>query len=240
MVMDFHSGVMQGPFWSHTSYCILTRERAWELWVSLIYKSTHLIEEAPSLQLHHLTKTAPRVTITMGLRISSYEISRGHKAWDHSRYKGELAHPPAVAVVTHTPLHPHFLHHLAAIPYILSLWVSQVHVSQVSAPSHIQPIQCLLLPCWGPGNLPGSADVSISATFLLSPSLDFHFLDHVGAGEMVTRRESSDIIDLHGSVLAFSWSRWTELKFLLTNKYFPCGVSMWFSRTFTSWGSPTS
>ena len=180
MEMDFHSGVMQGPFWSHTSYCILTRERARELCVSHVYKSTHLIEEAPSLQLHHVKKTAPKVTITMGLRISSYEISGGHKGWDHSRYKGELAHPPPVAVVTHTPLHPHFLHHLAAIPYILSLWVSQVQVSQVSASSHTQPIQCLPLPCWGPGNLPGSADVSISARFLLSPSLDLHSLGHDG------------------------------------------------------------
>ena len=42
--------------------------------------------------------------ITMGIRISSYEISGGHKGWDHSRYKGELALPPPVAVVTHTPL----------------------------------------------------------------------------------------------------------------------------------------
>ena len=32
-------------------------------------------------------------------------------------------HPPPVAVFTHTPLHPHFLHRLAKIPYILSLWV---------------------------------------------------------------------------------------------------------------------
>jgi len=35
-------------------------------------------------------------------------------------------HPPPVAVFTHTPLHPHFLHHLAKTPYILSLWVLQV------------------------------------------------------------------------------------------------------------------
>ena len=182
MEMGFHSVVMQGPFWSHNSYGILTRRRAQELCASLIYKSTHLIEEASSLQLHHLTKAPPMDAITMGIRISSYEVSGGHKGWDRSRYKGELAHPPAVAVVTHTPLHPHFLHHLAAIPYILSLWVSQVQVSQVSAPSHIQPIQCFPLPCWGPGNLPGSADVSISATFLLSPSLDLHSSGQVGRG----------------------------------------------------------
>ena len=193
MVMDFHSGVMQGPFWSHTSYFILTRERAWELWVSLIYKSTHLIEEASSLQLHHLTKAPPMDVITMRIRISSYEISGGYKGWDHSRYKGELAHPPPVAVLTHTPLHPHFLHHHAAIPY--SLWVSQVQVSQVSDPSHIQPIQCFPLPCWGPGNLPGNADMSISARSLISPSLDLHSLGQVGSGEMVTRWESSDITD---------------------------------------------
>ena len=24
MEMDFHSVIMEGPFWSHTSYCILT------------------------------------------------------------------------------------------------------------------------------------------------------------------------------------------------------------------------
>jgi len=104
MEMDFHSGVMQGPFWSHTTYCILTRGRVRGVWVSLIYKSTHLIEEGPSLQLHHLTKAPPRGNITMRIRISSYEISGGHKAWDHSRHKGELLHPPAVAVITHTPL----------------------------------------------------------------------------------------------------------------------------------------
>ena len=102
MEMDFHSVVMQDPFWSHTSYCIVTRGRARELRVSLIYKSTYLIE---------------------------------------------LAHPPPGAAVTHAPLHPHFLHHLAAIPHILSLWVSQVQVSQVSAPSHIQPTHCFPLPC---------------------------------------------------------------------------------------------
>ena len=28
-------------------------------------------------------------------------------------------HPPPVAVFTHTPLHPHFLHRIATIPYIL-------------------------------------------------------------------------------------------------------------------------
>ena len=102
MEMDFHSVVMQDPFWSHTSYCIVTRGRARELRVSLIYKSTYLIE---------------------------------------------LAHPPPGAVVAHSPLHPHFLHHLAAIPHLPSLWVSQVPVSQVSAPPHIQPIQCFPLPC---------------------------------------------------------------------------------------------
>ena len=175
----------------------------------------------------------------MGIRITSYEVSGGHKYWDHRRYKCELALPPPVAVVTHTPLH-HFLHHLAAIPYILSLWISQVQVSQVSTSSHIQSIQCFPLPCWGPGDLPGNVDVSIFARFLLSPSLDLHSLGHVGTGVMVMRWESSDITDLHGAVVAFSWSRRTDQKFPLTDKSFPCGVSLWFSGTFTSWGSPNS
>ena len=30
----------------------------------------------------------------MRIRVSSYEISGGHKGWDHSRCKGDLAHPP--------------------------------------------------------------------------------------------------------------------------------------------------
>ena len=38
------------------------------------------------------------------------------------------------------------------------------------------------------------------------------------------RWESSDITDLHGAVVAFSWSRWTDLKFPLTDKCFPWGV----------------
>ena len=75
-------------------------------------------------------------------------------------------------------------------------------------------------PLLRPGDLPGSADVSISARFLLSPSLDPHSWGHVGTRWMVTRWESSDITDLHGAVVAFSWSRWTDLKFRLTDKCF--------------------
>ena len=79
--MGFHSVVMQGPFWSHTFYYILTQEKGLgTLCVSYIYKSTHLIEEASSLQLHQLTKAPPMDAITMGIRISSYEISGGCKA----------------------------------------------------------------------------------------------------------------------------------------------------------------
>ena len=60
---------------------------------------------------------------------------------------------------------------------------------------------------------------------LLSPSLDLHSLGHVGTGKMVMRWESSDITDLHGALVAFSWSRRTDLKCPLTNKYFSWGVS---------------
>ena len=190
MEMDFHSGVMQGPFWSHNSYCILTWGRVRELWVSLIYKSTHLIEEGPSLQLHNLTKASPRGNITMGIRISSYEISGGHKGWDRSRHKRALVLPPPVAVVTHTPL---ILISCITLQPLHTFYHSGFHKSrssQVSAPSHIRPIQCLPLPCWGPEDLPGSAHVSISAMFLLSPSLDLHSLGHVGTGKMVMTWES--------------------------------------------------
>ena len=182
MEMDFHSVVMQGPFWSHISFCILTRrEGSGDLCVSYIWKhSTHwggsiLITPSPH-------KSSAYGCHNHGNQDFIIWNSGGHKGWVCSTYTGELAHPPPGAVVTHAPLHPHFLHHLAAIPHILSLWVSQVQVSQVSAPSHIQPIQCFALPCWGPGDLPGSAVVSISARFLLSPSLDPHSLGHVGTG----------------------------------------------------------
>ena len=48
--------------------------------MSLIHKYTHLIEEASSLQLHHLTEAPAMDVITTGIRISSYEISGGTKA----------------------------------------------------------------------------------------------------------------------------------------------------------------
>ena len=38
------------------------------------------------------------------------------------------------------------------------------------------------------------------------------------------KRESSDITDLHAAVVTLSWPRWTNLKFPLTDKYFPWGV----------------
>ena len=76
--------------------------RARELCVSIIHKSTHLTEEAPSLKLHHLTKAPPMDTITMGIRISSYKIAGGHKGWDHSRQKRELAPSSSTG-----SLHPH-------------------------------------------------------------------------------------------------------------------------------------
>ena len=149
-------------------------------------------------------------------------------------------HPPPVTIFIHTLLHPHFLHHLATIPYILSLWVSQGQVSQVSTPTHIQPIQCFPLPCWGPGDSPGSINMSISARFLLSYSLDLQSLGSCWNRVDGNRWESSDITDLHDAVVAFFWSRQTDLKFPLTDKCFSCGGSLWFSRTFISWGSPTS
>ena len=75
------------------------------------------------------------------------------------------------------------------------------------------------------------ASLSLSGSSFLGPCWN---------REMVTRWESSDITDLHGAVVAFSWSRRTDQKFPLTDKSFPCGISLWFSRTFTSWGSPNS
>ena len=48
--------------------------------MSLIHKYTHLIEEASSLQLNHLTEAPAMDVITTGIRISSYEISGGTKA----------------------------------------------------------------------------------------------------------------------------------------------------------------
>ena len=239
MEIDFHSRVMQGPFWSHTLYCILTRGRAREHWVSLIYKSTHLIEEASSLQLHHLTKAPPMDVITMRIRISSYEISGGHKDWDHSRYKGELAHPPAVAVVTHTPLilissitlqpfhtfyHSGF-HKSRSVKCQLHLIFSLFNVSLSPAEAQGTYQEMRMWPFWQ-----GSFSLPLWI-FFLGPCWN-----RVNGNKMGKFWHHW----LHDAVVAFSWCRWTDLKFPLTDKCFPCGVSLWFSRTFTSWGSPNS
>ena len=170
---------MQGPFWSHTSYCILTWGRAGSS-VCLLYikHSSHwggsiLItlspHKGPTYGCHNHGNQDFIIWNFWGTqRLRPQQIQR----WTGSSSPG--------AVVAHSPLHPHLLHHLAAIPRIPSLWVSQVQVSQVSTPSHIQLIQCFPLPCWGPRDLWGNADVSISARFLLSPSLDRHSWGHVG------------------------------------------------------------
>ena len=175
----------------------------------------------------------------MGIRISSYEISGGCKGWDHSRYKCELALPPPVAVVTHTPLHPHFLHHLAAIPYILSLWVSQVR----SVKCQLHLIFSLFNVSLSPAEAQGTYQEIQMCPFFKVPSLSLSGSSFLGPWwNKVDGNEmgNSDITDLHDAVVASSWSRRTDLKFPLTNKCFSWGVSWWFSRTFTSWGSPTS
>ena len=180
MEMDFHSVVMQGPFWSHISFCILTRrEGSGDLCVSYIWKhSTHwggsiLITPSP----HKSSAYGCHNHGNQGFIIWNFWGTQRLRPQQIQRWSGSSS--PG-AVVAHSPLHPHLLHHLAAIPRIPSLWVSQVPVSQVSAPPHIQPIQCFPLPCWGPGDRPGNAYVSISARFLLSPSLDRHSWGHVG------------------------------------------------------------
>ena len=181
MQMDFHSVVMQGPFWSHNSYCILTWGRVRELWVSLIYKSTHLIEEGPSLQLHNLTKASPRGNITMGIRISSYEISGGCKA----------------ETVADTKVNWLFLLQWLSSPTL--------HWSSFPASPCSHSIHSITLGFTSPGQSSVSS-ISYSAysmspspllrpreptrkyrcvhfsRFLLSPSLDLHSLGHVGTG----------------------------------------------------------
>ena len=149
MEVDFHSMVTQGPFWSHTSYCILTRGKGSGV---LCVSDIKVLNSLKRLNTYNsITSQRPHQWIPQPWE----------SGFHHMKFLGDTEFEtiadtsmnwlhPAVAVFTHTPLHPHFLHHLATIPYILSLWVSQVQVSQVSTPSHIQPIQCFTLPLLRP------------------------------------------------------------------------------------------
>ena len=60
MEMDFHNVFMQGPFWSHTSYCILKkgeglRSSVYFLYIkALISLRTLLPHNSITSQRHHL------------------------------------------------------------------------------------------------------------------------------------------------------------------------------------------
>ena len=102
MEVDFHSMIMEGPFCSHTSYCILTRGEGLGSSVCLLYIKALISLRRLHLYNHHLTKAPPLDTITTEVRISSYEISGEHKVWDNSRSKGELTSSSSSGC-----LHPH-------------------------------------------------------------------------------------------------------------------------------------
>lgn len=57
----------------------------------------------------------------LGARISTYEISGGHKGWGHSRYKHELASFSSTGCLQPcSTASPSPWHHLAHIPYVLT------------------------------------------------------------------------------------------------------------------------
>ena len=108
MEMDFHRMVMQGHTVSgHTLIVSSHGGAVWELCVSLIYKSTHLIEETPSLQFHHLTKAPPMDAITMGIRMSSCDIP-GDTRLRPEGHRRELAPSSSTGCLHAHPTAPSF------------------------------------------------------------------------------------------------------------------------------------
>ena len=162
-------------------------------------------------------------TIGMGIRVSSYEISGGHKGWDHSRNKGDLAHPPQgllsptlhcilISCITLQPFHT--FHHSGfpksrsvkcQLHLIFSLF--SVSLSPAEAQGTDQEVQmcpflqgsfCLPLWIFIPWPCWNSVDCNKMGKFW------HHWLI--------------------GAFVAFSSSRQTDLKFPLTNKCFSCGL----------------
>ena len=230
---------MQGPFWSHTSYCILTRGRARELCASLIYTSTHLIEEASSLHLHHLTKAPPMDAITMGIRITSYEVSEGHKCWDHSRYKREPAHPPPVAVVTHTPL---ILISCITLQPFHTFYHSGFHKSR-SVKCQLHLIFSLFNVSLFPAEAQGTYQEVQMCPFLQG-SFSLPLWIFIPRARLEEGRGWQDGKFWHHWLTRCCRSplvsRRTDLEFPLTDNCLTCGAPLWFSWTFTSWRYPTS
>ena len=81
--------------------------RARELCVSLIYKNTHLIEEAASLWLHQLTKAPPMDAISMGIRMSSCDIP-GDTRLRPEGHRRELAPSSSMGCLHAHPTAPPF------------------------------------------------------------------------------------------------------------------------------------
>ena len=173
----------------------------------------------------------------MGIRISSYEISGGHKGWDHSRYKHELPlssssgclHPHSTASSFSASPCNHSIHSITLGFTRPSQWI----VNSISYSAYSMFPSPLL-------GRRGPTRKHRCVHFCKVPSLSFSGSSVlVPCWNRVDRNEVGKF--RHHWVTwcsAFSWSRWTDLKFPLTDKCFSCGVSLWLSRTFTSWGSP--
>ena len=162
-------------------------------------------------------------TIGMGIRVSSYEISGGHKGWDHTRNKGDLAHPPQglssptlhcilISCITLQPFHT--FHHSGfpksrsvkcQLHLIFSLF--SVSLSPAEAQGTDQEVQMCPF-------LQGSFSLPL---WIFIPWPCWNRVDCNKIGKFWHHW-------LIGAVVAFSWSRRTDLKFPLTNKCFSCGL----------------
>ena len=144
-----------GPSSGHTLLTVSSRRgRARELRVSLIYKSSHLIQEAPSFI----------TSITSLPKGPTYETpSPWESGFQPMKFLGDTKvgtgadtkvnwlHPPPGDVFPHTPLHPHFLHHFAAFHTFYHSGFNKS--SSVKCQLHLvfSLFKCFSLPCWGPG-----------------------------------------------------------------------------------------
>ena len=212
--------------------------RARELCVSLIYKSTHLIEEAPSLWLHQLTKAPPMDVISMGIRMSSCDIP-GDTRLRPEGHRRELAPSSSMGCLHAHPTAPSF----SASPcdhsvHSLTLGFTRPSQSSVSSISY-SPYSMFPSPLLRPR---GPSRKHRCVHFCKVPPLSLSGSSFLGSW---WKR-------VHGNEMGKFWHHWLTWcscslllvhtdwsKYPLTDKCFFCVGSLWLSWTFRSWGSPT-
>ena len=196
--------------------------------MSLIYKSSHLSQEAPSF-ITSITSSPPKGPTYE--RPSPWESGfqpmkflGDTKVGTRADTKVNWLHPPPV----------HFPHSTASSfsasscshsTHSITLGLTspaQLSVNSISYSAYLMLLSPLLRP-WGTYQ---GKQICPFLQGSVSPSLDLYSLRHVRSRQGVIKWESSDISDLCGADVAFSWLRETDLQFPLTDKHLSCGTPL--------------